>query len=295
MCDMKHQKKNESPELLSNEDHSGCYLSSNQENPQINYISKIKNEILVANNAYPQMVFLLKGKITYSYGNIMNRVFEESTFVLFPAGYNTIIKIEEDSTLLFVSICNQINLCYNFTLELLYKLSKSKLHNVNCALKINGIIADYIDLLVHTIDDGLKCPYFQEIKQKELLFYLRTYYSKEDLFVFFAPILYNDISFSELMYQTLGKAKNIQDLAAVTDYSLSGFKKHFVKVFGMHPYQWLMKEKAKRIYHEINCTNKSLNTISTDFQFSSPPHFNRFCKKVFGMPPGAIRKNSHFE
>ena len=284
-------------ELYNREEHLGCYVYDNHGDQIIKYINRSKNEIFTANYSSHQIIFLIKGRITYSCNDVLNQVFEEATFILSPAGYNAIIKVEEDATLLFVKIHSKVNFCNHFPLELLYKQNKGiKLSKQNHALKFNEIIVDYINLLVQTIETGMKCAYYHELKQKELLFYLRAYYAKEDLFAFFSPILNSDISFSEQIYQNIDNARSIEEFAALTNYSISGFKKRFAKVFGMSPHRWFAKEKAKKIYHEINCTSKSFKRISADFNFSSPAHFDKFCKKAFGSSPSIIRdKNNLME
>ena len=280
-------------ELLNKEEHLGCYVYDNHKNPIISYMNIDKKEVTL-NFSSHQIVFLLEGKLKYSYSKMLDRNFETSTFILFPAGYNITIKAEKTSKLLLVNIHSKVNFCNHFPLELLYKLNQNIPNNThNCALKINEIIANYVDLLVQTNEDGLKCTYFHELKQRELLFYLRAYYHKEDLLAFFAPILNSDISFSEQIYQNIDNVKSIEEFAKLTNYSIPGFKKRFMKVFGMPPYQWLAQERAKKIYHEIHCTNKSFKKLSIDFNFSSPAHFNKFCKKIFGVSPSTLRENNN--
>jgi AraC-like DNA-binding protein len=176
---------------------------------------------------------------------------------------------------------------------MLYKLNKDiKLDTSPYQLKMNSVINNFLNVLVCTIEDGLKCAYLHELKQKELLYYMRAYYPKKDLFAFFAPILSDDIVFSELIYKNLDKVKTISELAEIVNYSVSGFKKRFLKVFGASPYQWILKQKAKKIYYEINCSQKSFKEISMEFEFSSSAHFDKFCKKEFGVSPGTIRNNN---
>jgi AraC-like DNA-binding protein len=105
-------------------------------------------------------------------------------------------------------------------------------------------------------------------------------------------MLSNNIVFSNLIYQNYGSAKNIGELAEITNYSMSGFKKKFAKVFGVSPAVWVKREKAKKIYYEINCSLKTFKEISNEYNFSSPAQFNKFCKKMYNMPPGTLRKNN---
>jgi len=138
----------------------------------------------------------------------------------------------------------------------------------------------------------LKCEYFQTLKQKELFFYLRAFYSKTDLASFFAPILSRDTQFAKTIFNNYEKANNLGELADLTHLSLSGFKRRFMETFGMAPQHWLDKEKAKKVYYEINCTQRPFQEISEEFNFSSAPHFNKFCQRMFGMAPGALRENT---
>ncbi|MDR2125359.1 MAG: AraC family transcriptional regulator [Prevotellaceae bacterium] len=270
-------------------EHLNCYLYDNNKDPIIQVFDLKKDDIFLTVGTYNQIIFHLKGNITYSYGAYLNKDFKENTFLLFPHGFKCAIKAKEDSQIFVVNLL-KINFCNHFSLEMLYRLNESiKLETSHYPLETNKVIDDFLKNLVDTIGDGLKCAYLHELKQKELLYYLRAYYSKKDLFAFFSPILSDDIVFSELIYKNVDKVKTITELADIVNYSVSGFKKRFVRIFGVSPYHWMIKEKAKKVYYEINCTQKSFKEISIEFNFSSSAHFDKFCKKEFGMSPGVIR------
>lgn len=84
------------------------------------------------------------------------------------------------------------------------------------------------------------------------------------------------------------KVNNVQELAAMANYSTSGFIKKFQKYFDDSPYHWIQKQKAKQIYMEISRKVKSLQEIATEYNFSSYQHFASFCKIHFGLPPTEI-------
>ncbi|MDR1984277.1 MAG: AraC family transcriptional regulator [Prevotellaceae bacterium] len=280
-------------QLLNKKEHLECYMYDNKDDSIIKYINKSKGEICIANGDANQIIFLIKGKITFSYGNYLHQNFTEGTFMLFPQRYKCVLKFETDSVIVVFNMGNKVDFCKHFSLETLSSINKniaasSELH----PLQVNKIISHYLDNLIKSEIAGLKCLFFHELKLKELFFYLRIYYPKKDLFSFFAPILNDDFVFSELIYSNFDKIKNVGELAAITDYSLSGFKKRFIRIFRISPYQWIMKEKAKKIYHEINCTQKSFKEISGEYGFSSPAHFDKFCKQQFGTSPGTIRHNN---
>jgi AraC-like DNA-binding protein len=203
------------------------------------------------------------------------------------------MNVVENSSIVIINMHSEINFCNHFPLEILYELNESiASENSAYPLKINEVVSDYLNTVVESISDGLKCAYFQELKQKELLFYLRVYYPKKDLAAFFAPMLNNDIRFSRLIYKNYESAKSVENLAFLTNYSVSGFKKRFMKVFGIPPHHWVEKEKSKKIYYEINCTQKTFKEISIEYDFSSTAHFDKFCKRVYGMSPGVLREST---
>ncbi|MDR2064876.1 MAG: helix-turn-helix transcriptional regulator [Prevotellaceae bacterium] len=280
-------------QLQNASEHLNCYLYDNNKDPIIQHFNFEKNELFITAGTYNQIIFLLKGNVTFSYGKHLNIDLNEGSFLLLPHGFKSAIKMKDDSTIVTVNLL-KINFCNHFSLEMLYKLNKDiKMDISPYPLKINSVIRDFLNNLVYTMSDGLKCAYLHELKQKELLYYMRAYYPKKDLFSFFVPILSDDIVFSELIYKNLDKVKTITELADIVNYSVSGFKKRFVKVFGVSPYHWILKEKAKKIYYEINCSQKSFKEISIEFDFSSSAHFDKFCKKEFGMSPGVIRNNNN--
>jgi len=280
-------------ELLYKDEHINCFLYDNCNIPIITHIDIAKGEIFQVNEDHNQVLFLLKGEVNFLYGHNYN-VLEAGTFILLPRRFKYTMNVEKNSSIVIVNVHYKINFCDQFSLVMLHQLNKDlkNNHSVIHPLKINKLISIYLTNIITTISAGLKCKYFHEIKQRELFYYLRAYYSKTDLIAFFAPILNDDTNFVELIYQNYESAKSIIDLASVTNYSISGFKKRFAKVFGVTPHHWIEKEKAKKIHYDINCTQKTFKEISSKYNFYSPSHFNRFCKKMYGMPPAMLRKHS---
>jgi len=280
-------------EFLNKSDHLDCYRYNNPNIPLILYEKIRKGEIFKYDEIYDQIFFLLRGKINISYENEENNVIEEGTFLLFSDRHKFTINAEEDSSVVVVSMHSKIKFCHHFTLELLNKINEDHMGKdlpFPHPFKANEIIYDYLNSIVKTMSNGLKCTLFHELKQKELLYYLITYYPKKDLAAFFAPLFSHDFQFAKMVHDNYESVKNIEDLAARANYSLSGFKKRFIKVFGISPRHWIENEKAKKIYHEINCTQKTLKEIAIEYEFSSESHFNKFCKRAYQMSPSALRE-----
>jgi len=254
---------------------------------------KIKGERFQVKGDHNQILFLLNGRISFMYGGIYT-VIKAQTFVLLPRGCEYTMSVREDSSIVLVNVHLKINFCDQFSMLMLHKLNKNAINNHFKAhpLKISKLVSLFLNNITATLSAGLKCHYFHEIKQRELFYYLRAYYSKDDLVAFFAPILNDDADFAELIYQNYEPSRSIADLAEATHYSLSGFKKRFTKVFGVAPSVWMEKEKAKKIHYEINCTQKPFKEIAVQYHFYSPSHFALFCKKMYGMSPTMLREKA---
>lgn len=118
-------------------------------------------------------------------------------------------------------------------------------------LDIKDEVSYFLKGLKACLSDGLRCRYYFELKMKEFFFLIRAYYTTEELARFFYPLLSNDTSFSEFVYNNYSKVKTVQELASLSNYSHSGFIKRFKKTFGVPAYQWIKQQKASRILHEI--------------------------------------------
>lgn len=92
-----------------------------------------------------------------------------------------------------------------------------------------------------------------------------------------------------LMYQNYRGVKNVRELAGLSLYSESGFKKQFQKVFGSPPSDWLRTQKASLIFHDLNCSDLSIKELSDKYEFATVSSFTTFCQHLFGKTPGQIR------
>ena len=277
-------------ELLYVHEHLSCFNYEKEEKLTIEKVELKKNqskkEYFSIDN---KVLFLMEGHLLFSYGEMPDNVLPEGKFIIFPAGKTIRCEAKEDCKFIVMRLYNTKQLCDCFPLDVLMREATEDLHIEPYFLDLNERTKVFIDFLNVCLSDGLKCTYYFELKVKEFYFMLRAYYTKKDLQKFFYPILSLDISFSDFIIKNHYKAKTVQELANLTHYSLSGFQKRFKKVFGVSAYNWMKNIRSKSIYHQINSTGKSFKEISDEYGFSSPSHFNDFCKTNFGTTPGRIR------
>jgi AraC-like DNA-binding protein len=240
------------------------------------------------------IVFILEGSLSFSFGEYLDRTISNGQMMALPAGSRLLGHATEESTLIIIRLLKTKQLCDCYSLDmLLYKKEDSFVPELYY-LGIKERLSSFLSFTDECVSDGLKCIFYLDLKVKELFFILRAYYTKEELLRFFYLLLSRDISFSDQVLKNHYKAKTVLELADTLHYSLSGFQKRFKKVFGISAYRWMKEERLKSIFHEINSTLKSFKEISDDHGFSSPSHFNDFCKANFGTTPGKIRQNKSF-
>ena len=269
--------------------HLNCYYYE-KNNPLIDRIEKEKGKIVNVRIQENYIIILMKGTVSISYGTVTNAVMQAGEMGMLPFNNNVILHFLEDSTLLVFKLRMNLSFCDHLPLETLFD-DKIK-NNISGFkfLKMKKRIIDYVENMEKYIEDMLKCSFFLELKIRELLYIIRIYYPYTDLQQFFNPIINKDLMFAEEVYQFSIQAKTIAELSEMMKYSVSGFEKKFKNVFGMSANKWIQQERAKRIYHELNCSTETIAEIGHNFGFTSPSHFNDYCKRIFKFTPGKIRK-----
>lgn len=240
------------------------------------------------------IVFILEGSLRFSFGEYLDRTILKGQMMVLPAGSQLLGRAVEESSLIVIRLLETKQLCDCYSLDMLLHEKDDSFIPELYYLDIKERLSSFLSFMDECVGDGLKCIFYLDLKVKELFFILRAYYTKEELLGFFYLLLSRDISFSDQVLRYHYKAKTVQELADILHYSISGFQKRFKKVFGVSAYHWMKEERLKSIFHEINSTLKSFKEISDDHGFSSPSHFNDFCKANFGATPGKIRQNKSF-
>ena len=274
------------------EEHTSCFQYSSQ-NPTIEVIELKTGEELQTESNSNQIIFIVNGLLSFTCKKIQNKKFKTGESILVPLHTPCLITAMKDVSIMLMRLNFNINFCDRLPLEMLLEThGKIKKDNVIGVLKPHQRLTDFVNTMQKYIEEGLKCSFFFDIKIREFLFLIRAYYEKQFVFEFFKAIYSTDFIFSNNVYKNLDNVKTAKEMADLLKYSLSGFEKKFKKVFNASPYQWMQEQKSKKIYHEINCSKKSFTEMAFEYDFSSPAHFNVFCKQFFGCTPGDLRKEN---
>ncbi|WP_295939076.1 helix-turn-helix domain-containing protein [uncultured Alistipes sp.] len=276
--------------LLYPQEHFSCFNYEKGQNARLEILERPAGFTLERNLIDTEIVFLISGRFKLSYGKLVQEEITQGKIMLFPPGSHVVAEVVEDVHFIICRVRDVVQLCECMSLERLLN-DTGKVPKGFHMLDTNDRISKFIDFFVACVDDGLKCSYYFATKMKEFFFLLRAYYTKEQLAGFFSPLLGKDAQFMNLMYRSYRNVKSVQELADLSHYSLSGFKKQFQKVFGMSASEWMGSQKAVRVFQDLHNSPLSIKELADRHDFSSVSAFSTFCQLKFGMPPGKIRLN----
>lgn len=275
--------------LLYPEEHFKCLNYDKGGNSALEILNVSKGRMIKRDLHDTEIVFIINGKLTLSYGKIVDAEVPAGKVMLFPPGSHLQATITEDAQIIVCRIKGIVQLCECVSLKQVFAYESKPGDNDFNMLDINEKLYKFIDFFTECAEDGLKCGYYFETKMKELFFLLRAYYPKEELRSFFTPLLSSDSNFTYLIYKNYRKVKNVRELAELSLYSESGFKKQFSRVFGTSASEWLRNQKAALIFHDLNCSSLSIKELANIYAFSSVSSFTNFSQQMFGKTPGQIR------
>jgi len=247
--------------------------------------------IIPSNKELHCLFFLVSGHLDLYYDSQIYKLRKDSICFI-PMSSDFKIYASTDALIIMNYFNKPIDLCEKTALENLSLLLDQKSHTF--MLRINKPLKKFLTGLLFYMNEGIYCKHFHEIKQKELFYILRYFYTKKEIASLFAPIISNNIDFKNIVLANYLNASSVKELAQICNYSLSSFNRIFKKNFQENPYLWLQNQKIKYIVGRLSDKNIPLGQIIDEFRFSSPSHFTIFCKKHLNLTPSQFRKQ-HIE
>ena len=242
-----------------------------------------------------EILFVLQGggRMTMEYTEI-GRELKKGEFVFLPGGSRWLYHFAKGTRLMLVQLVVESPECHAL------KIHKVKENGDNdtgelYALKVNKRMQQFIEGLQGTIADGLHCRLYMQTEVFRLLFLLHAYYSPQECSDFFSHVLTHNIKFSEFVRLNHTKYRTVREMAEALFMTTQAFSSRFKRVFGMTPYKWMQRERARQIYLDICRNDMPLKEIVIKYDFPLASNFFRFCKQSFGDSPGNIRKKLHKE
>jgi len=268
---------------------------TNGKNPTVEIKQLQENEEWSFKTNNDELIFILKGKLNSNYHTTSITPLSKGKILLLTSHYQFKSYARKKTEVLIFRIQGHFQLCECMSPQKIYNRSLNefpRIANERTYLDIKPAIWKYLNTLIFCIEEGFTCSSFYEAKLKEFYYYVRKYYSLDEIYNFFSPLLYFNARFHDFILSNHHKVKNVRELAESMNYSVSGFEKHFKKVFNISPGKWMKMMRSDAVFRDIKFSLKSFKQISEDFGFFSPSHLNNFCKMHFGKTPGELREEN---
>ena len=96
-------------------------------------------------------------------------------------------------------------------------------------------------------------------------------------------------SFEQIVYDHIFNDISIEELARLTNRSLTSFKKEFHRHFQMPPHRWYIRQRLMHSRLLLLSTSKSISEIGNECTFPNTSHFIKLFKKEFRTTPASYR------
>lgn len=273
-------------------EHADCRICNKTTDRGFKYIETRQGEKYVFEMVDTfRIAFILEGEALVSCNEHTNVLFRKNEALLWPIKANCAWESLTDTAAIVLSGDIELAPCDREALKEHAELWLNSIPEFK-PLHIKPRLKEFLHTVKNYLDDGIACPYMHKTKQRELSTILRAYYPPEDLMTFFLPTVQTTHEFEYFIMNNYLEMKGVKEFVDLSGMNLSTFNRKFKAHFKETPYQWLIKQKSKHIYHELTSTNKSFIQIARQFQFTDASHFNRYCKGMFGAVPSQIRKGS---
>lgn len=238
------------------------------------------------------LVFMLEGDVEIRYG--VDKYFHPQSGHLFllPKNQQIIAYARKATTLLLCSFVSDLKLCSRFSIQQLSHYVIGEVSQEPHCLKLDERIQGFLPLLVSSLREGLGCVHYHQIKRDELFLYLRAGYTKEELALFFYPILGKDMEFKDFVLMNSRSIFDVKDFAIRANMSLSTFNRRFKETFNATAKTWLLLRKQEFVRSDVTLSTLPFSEIAEKYQFSSTSYLTTFCKKYFGKTPNELRKEA---
>lgn len=131
-----------------------------------------------------------------------------------------------------------------------------------------------------------------KIKLKEIiLFLLQTDNSDYVRNIIKSLFSERKFSFKELVEAHIENTDSIENLAMVTNCSISTFKRKFKNIFNTTPAKYRLELKLKKVSELLKASDDPISNIGYTCGFESPEHLSRSFKKQYGISPSQYRLN----
>lgn len=95
--------------------------------------------------------------------------------------------------------------------------------------------------------------------------------------------------FISTIYQNIYNDISIEELAGMTNRSLTSFKKEFRRIFNAPPHKWIIAQRLNRARILLASTSLTVSEVGAECAFTNISHFIKLFKQRFHATPATFR------
>ena len=158
-------------------------------------------------------------------------------------------------------------------------------------LNSNDIITQFIQSLEFYFDyPELMSDEILTLKLKELIILLIQTEQIESISSLLADLTNpQSFEFNKVIEAHLFSNLSIEELANLTNLSLSSFKREFKKNYSDSPTNYILSKRLEKAKELLVYSENNISEIAYDLGFNDPLYFTRLFKKKEGVPPTEYR------
>jgi AraC-like DNA-binding protein len=131
-----------------------------------------------------------------------------------------------------------------------------------------------------------------ELKFRELILTIADNPRNSEMLSYFCSVLHEprSVALQRLMSDNFRYNLKLEQLAKLSNRSLSTFKRDFQNTFHTTPGKWLLETRLLHARNLLHNSTKTISEILFESGFETPSHFSRAFKKKFAVSPSSIRQ-----
>lgn len=242
-----------------------------------------ETEFVLDSSTHHLLIFM-EGSCLVDYNRFTNRLFSGGEMVLIPMSAAFVGKVNKRLRLLDMRFETPVSYCDRMVLQS-YSYFRTKVCYTFRPIPLRKPLPEFCNMLAYCLTGGLYCEQFHEMKHRELFFYLRGYYSKEEITELLYPIVERSMDFRAFVCKNFSRVESLDDLVRLSNMSKRTFFRKFKAEFNMTAYQWMLKQTVNTIIDEFSRPDVTPMDVAGKLGFNSISNFCNFCKRNVGYTP----------
>ncbi len=163
----------------------------------------------------------------------------------------------------------------------------------NVEVEVSELIKQFFNSVIYYFDHReLLTEDILILKLKEIiLLLLQTENAPQVLEIMNNLYSKKTFDFKEIINAHICSSVSYEELAQLTNHSLSSFKKEFKRIYNDTPNSYIIAKRIEKVAELLPISDDTLSAIAYDCEFKTLAHMSRVFKTKYGVSPSDYRLN----